>query len=574
MRTRQQGAALILLVAVIALGSCWYLVSRVDAMTGDLTVTRRTHNAAVLNQAKEALIGYIAMNAANTSEDNPGRLPCPEPSAWTGTAGAEGIAAPGIQAGITASTCSTVGRLPWRTLGIDQLRDADGEPLWLVVGPSWRLTNSSTTLQINSNRAGDLTVGGVAQSAVALIIAPGAVMSGQSRSAPSSSINAVNYLECFNAAGSPPQFSMPGCPTNDLVMPVAVADVLPAIEAAVADRFERQIAPALRSVYSGGAWPSTPVLPFPATFADPTTSTFKGSSSSTQGGLLPLTFSETTPGSGVLCSPATGGARCDPTFVAWTSASLSGGSINSSNCTTTATQVTCTFYRKCLLVCAAANVPFTLTATAANVGMALRQFNNSVSMTGINPLPRTSSGVLNVNGSATITFNAEAATSAGVGFAGVLGDLLCGVLGFLQVCKQESIAVPIGLLADHPILDSTNGTYGWFIRNKWHEVAYYVVAPGIAPNNAARTCTGSPGCLTVNYHASASEKRGLLIFAGRSLNSAAPPRPNASLPDWLEGENCDLSGGVCAPNKTFAVRSPTLLVNRSFNDRIAVIDSN
>ena len=59
--------------------------------------------------------------------------------------------------------------------------------------------------------------------------------------------------------------------------------------------------------------------------------------------------------------------------------------------------------------------------------------------------------------------------TAGIGFTGVLGDLLCGVLALLQVCKLETISVPIRLLADHPVVDPTDATYNWFFRNNWHQ---------------------------------------------------------------------------------------------------------
>jgi hypothetical protein len=109
--------------------------------------------------------------------------------------------------------------------------------------------------------------------------------------------------------------------------------------------------------------------------------------------------------------------------------------------------------------------------------------------------------VLNTDASATITLNAEAATSAGAGFAGPLGNLLCGLLAVLEVCKQESISVPIGFLADHPILDrSTGSIYSWFTRNKWNEVTYYVAAPGVLPSSGTRACTTNSTCLNVTYH--------------------------------------------------------------------------
>jgi hypothetical protein len=125
----------------------------------------------------------------------------------------------------------------------------------------------------------------------------------------------------------------------------------------------------------------------------------------------------------------------------------------------------------------------------------------------------------------------------------------------------------MGLLADHPILDPSNATYGWFARNKWHEVMYYAVAADIAPDGT-RNCTTPPSatpCLQVDYLPSSGKQRGLVVMSGRSLSGMA--RPNGNLSDWLEGANAD-------GQTPFAIRSPTLIVNRTFNDRIVVLDAN
>jgi hypothetical protein len=124
--------------------------------------------------------------------------------------------------------------------------------------------------------------------------------------------------------------------------------------------------------------------------------------------------------------------------------------------------------------------------------------------------------------------------------------------------------VPIGVLADHPLVDVNNTTYGWFLRNKWHEVSYYAVAPGIAPGGGG-SCTNSTTCLSVAYHPYDGKQRGLILIAGRALGSQA--RPPVAVSDLLEGANADGAS-------PFETRSATLPINRGFNDRIAVIDSN
>jgi hypothetical protein len=571
-RAHQSGAALMAMLAVLILGAAWWAVSIVSTPT-NRTALDRTHNARILQEAKSALIGYVAHRAAMTTENDPGRLPCPEAAGNIGTAN-EGIAAGNC-------TLPAVGRLPWRTLGLDKWRDIAGEPLWYAVSPGWTKPNAATNTVINSNSTGQLTLDATGD-IVALIIAPGrplqiSASAGctariQTRTTPAPAIDFRDYLECENAtlpANAAFQSNGPADSFNDQVLSVTGAEILPGIEAAVASRFERQFAPQMRTAYSTGSWPANPALPFAAAFADPATSSFKGSAA-TFNGLMPVSFSETFSGSGVACDPGTAGMRCDPLFVAWTGATLAGASINSATCsvnplvdgmgTTVGTKLDCDFYRRCLLICGAGNMPFTLTATASNVGMTLRQLNNAAAMTNVNAAPRASSGVLNANGSATITLNAEAAVNAGIGFTGALGDLLCGVLALLQVCKLETISVPIRLLADHPVVDPTDATYNWFFRNNWHQGSYYAVAPDIAPSGP-RACGAN--CLTVNFRNPSVGQRGLIAIAGRSL--AGQARPPVAVTDWLERTKND-------GDLVFAVRTPALMINRTFNDRIAVID--
>src|SRR5579871_5511558 len=90
---RQRGVALLALLAVIALGASWFVVSRLNNNSNAIVAANRNRNAAVLNQAKRTLIGYIAQQASENTEDNPGRLPCPEAPGNFNSAANEGTAA-------------------------------------------------------------------------------------------------------------------------------------------------------------------------------------------------------------------------------------------------------------------------------------------------------------------------------------------------------------------------------------------------------------------------------------------------------------------------------------------------
>lgn len=299
----QRGLALLGLLAVIVMVFAWILTSRLNA-ANQYVVLDREHNARVMSRAKAALIGYMAQQAASAGENNPGSMPCPEAPGNFGVAGQEGIASGNC-------TLPAVGRLPWRTLGLERLVDAAGEPLWYVVSPGWAMPNSTTNTVIHADSTGQLTVDGAANDAVALIIAPGPAIAVQtatgctawSQSRPATGApDKRNYLECGNATNS---FVSNSTSTtfNDQILRVTTADVMPALEAAVQVRAQREIAPVVRSAAfeldtnSPRRWVATailsssppPIYPYPVPFTTPTTSVsnFRGAVGTSQG-LMPF----------------------------------------------------------------------------------------------------------------------------------------------------------------------------------------------------------------------------------------------------------------------------------------------
>ena len=222
------------------------------------TAERDALTGAALQKARQALLGYLAAEAARTDHDKPGRLPCPESLASIGTA----------NEGQAASNCSnvatTVGRLPWGTLGIDQLRDGYGEPLWLVISPGFRGVTPTTA--INFATPAQLTYNDVAASAVAVIIAPGrplntvadpaalparcpAKVDQNSATRNTAPLVAANFIECGNATGS---YRNPGTSqwSNDRAVAITAAEWADAIAPGVADRLQRQVAPAMQNYYN------------------------------------------------------------------------------------------------------------------------------------------------------------------------------------------------------------------------------------------------------------------------------------------------------------------------------------
>jgi hypothetical protein len=223
-----------------------------------------------------------------------------------------------------------------------------------------------------------------------------------------------------------------------------------------------------------------------------------------------------------------------------------------------------------------------LDAVASNVGMTLRSVSSPTAsskapeISGIDtstngPFGYTiTSATMNNDGSATVRINARFASGSGSLLA-VLSGLTCGLLGLL--CFKYTIAVPMAILADHALVDPSNSAYNWFYRNRWQEVAYYAIAPGIAPSGA-RSCTTSSTCLQVNYNSDAGKHRAVLVIGGQKLatldasgNPYTQVRPATLARDLLD----DVNANGASP---FEWRSPTLTVNRAFNDHFAVIDKN
>lgn len=595
MKSRQNGIALLGLLALIVLGASWWLVSAL-ATPANRVASDREHNAKVLAQAKTALIGTVGLMAGDIAEANPGRLPCPEaPGSANNGAGAVFNDA---DDGVAAGNCNlpAVGRLPWRTLGIDKLTDASGEPLWYVVSPAWALSMAVPQTTINSQGpAGQLTLDG-AGDVVALIIAPGRALNiaagggcvarNQTRArVMNTAWDARDFLDCANSDADA-AFATNG-PTgsfNDQVVAVTSGEVLPVIESAVADRFVRQMGANMR--YCGGLWaPCTGggaavYYPFAATFGNPAAASYQGVLNLTQG-LPPLSFSATGPCTvaGAYCNPPPAcnpalDNRCAPTLITYRgnpvlTATGGGSTIANYNCGVAGTPstLTCTINTQHSVFTVPADrwMTFTMDVTSNNIGMALRQINAAVQMTGVDganlnpPFGYTvNSALMSADGSATVRLTARVPGGGG----GLVGDLICGLAGFLGLffnCVQHTITLPFQWV-DEPMLYSNNATMQWWYRNGWHQLTYYAVAPGNAPSGAG-ACAGAT-CLSVAGPTMTNTQRAVVVMPGRALTGQVRPPP--ALAHWLEGGNADL-------DTVFAARDPVLPPIRGFNDHVVAI---
>jgi type II secretory pathway pseudopilin PulG len=221
----QRGAALIasiLLFAVIGIST--FLVLTRGGSTDDAQRALITQQA--LTQAKAALIGY-ASAVPFTGPERPGDLPCPD------------LDNDGDADTPCSSAASRLGRLPWRTLGLPDLRDGAGERLWYAVSTAFK-NNPRTPCAaptdagcLNSDTRGTITVRNASQAivhdgtnpdplipsgAVAVIFAPGEVIRRQGGAAlQDRSCTLGSDCDQFNRCTSSPATNTPLCnPINYL----------------------------------------------------------------------------------------------------------------------------------------------------------------------------------------------------------------------------------------------------------------------------------------------------------------------------------------------------------------------
>ena len=563
--TRQRGLAVLVLLALFATAAAFMLVSALNKGSVAMSTAKSEKNRAVMQEAKAALIAYAASETLQGGNFQPGRLPCPDRD----------------NNGNADSSCTTavsrLGRLPYKTLGIAELRDASGELLWYAVSNNFR-TGASV---INSDTLGTLTVSGLAPAtnAVAVVLAPGARLGTQDRSPAEASCNssaqacntASNYLEGINGdanysdyIGATENVTDPVVANlfNDQLLAITQQDLMSIVEPVVAARIQRDIVaqyiydsdPALTD--SGFQWSDDNTkrnksryfdawggFPFAAPFADPSTSNWTGQATPTPKyeGLLPIVDSLTLVGS----------ANYPWTLGSGTVVQTGGtGSISSFNCgATTASILTCSITSSGFFN---SQPSFRMSGTVAGVGRAFVQLPRLADLRGNTVFTRSLSGTL---------------TSAGAGIVMLDATMPWSLFG-----TTVTVQIRNDNLLDSPLISPTDGTAGWFTTNNWHRLTYYAVSPGYAPGGSGSCNATSPQCLTVDAlnppnTNPTTNSRAVLILAGRSLSGTA--RPNGTLSDYLEGKNAstgDYSFEHGAGKTTTVAGAPAAI-----NDRVILI---
>ena len=551
---RQRGAALMVIAALLILGISWFAVAAISR-SPVASYEREVITAHALQEAKQAVLAYVAHYAARAdlaatydgaplTTSFPGRMPCPE------SVNSIGGANDGVASSACSNTVAVAGRLPWRTLGLEPLTDGDGERLWYVLSPNFRPTAfppADPALNFDTPAALPFEGGNV----VALIIAPGKALNtaadsgtppagcakvGQTANRYIPPLDPAKFFECGNATGAYENLGKSPW-TNDRVIAITQAEWAGAIAPAIADRMQREVAPAIRGwdaleeARTGRSWGATHglgYLPFASDWADPSgaSTTLYCGNQGTLRGLMPV-------------DPA---CYDNP----WTVGAVSTGGLLSiygggSGCTDMGTYMRCRFQRVLGLGSATAQI----TLNAANVGRAFRSTLAAGDLTVSN------------SGSATLSMALPNSTSDASATLNLTWPANILIIGLGQVLEVEIPHLQAAQI-------HSDSRFTWFRNHGWQRYTWYAVSPDETASNSnwweACDAAGDPGCLTVQGLPAASgstnDKRLVLVLSGRPL--AGKSQPSADLTDYFEAQNASIG-----------VVYETRANSDTFNDRVA-----
>lgn len=275
----QKGMVLLMLLLIFTLIASIYVLKSLDSTGINNERAEKTQKA--LAQAKIALLAFASNrdftpSGCGNNCPRPGDLPCPD----TNNDGLAELSC-GNAAGTTGQA-NRLGRLPWRTLGIPDLRDGHGERLWYAV--SSRYKNNSRFRPLNSDTAATITLrnstgniinnGSTTTGLAALVISPGPAFTRadnivQVRNVANQNL-AVNYLDV--ALGEDSQDFVDSNvngfisgPVRDALGDLIVNDrVLAITRADMNNMMEKRVLAEVRNALTAGAYPD------PASFADVT----------------------------------------------------------------------------------------------------------------------------------------------------------------------------------------------------------------------------------------------------------------------------------------------------------------
>jgi type II secretory pathway pseudopilin PulG len=214
MPNRQRGQALIAITVLLGIT----LLVTIYALTRPVNqaAVNQQKTADALAQAKAALIGYAASHPTH-----PGELPCPATDD-NGTSVCSG-----------SSWHKTLGRFPWNSLGLPDLRDSSGEHLWYAASPDFL---NPTEINSSITPLNPLTVVGISRPSpiVAIIFAPGPPINNENRNGVTNQNNYANYLENANPIGYQYTSEVQSSSFNDQILVITQDDVFSVVNNRIA----------------------------------------------------------------------------------------------------------------------------------------------------------------------------------------------------------------------------------------------------------------------------------------------------------------------------------------------------
>jgi hypothetical protein len=310
LRKNQGGYALIVLLAIVTMGILYSIVSALTPMQAKYQQSATTQDA--LRQAKEALIAYAVSVNLSSGAARLGDLPCPDlHDQSTSSAGKKGTSC-GNAAGTTGQS-NRLGLLPWKDLGLPELRDGSGEHLWYAVSSNFK--ENTRVSKRNSDTPGTISIkandGTVYDSTViAVIIAPGAPITradGYVQSRSTTGIpNPKDYLDIDTASGEdnaafqdngsdgfisgPIRDGTGTLVTNDQVITITYNDLMPLLQKRVAQEVLNCLSGYTADPNDGGRYPWMASLADSAALGS---SAFYNDSANTRFGRFPSDLSNT-----------------------------------------------------------------------------------------------------------------------------------------------------------------------------------------------------------------------------------------------------------------------------------------
>ncbi|MEN9849234.1 MAG: hypothetical protein RL368_1974 [Pseudomonadota bacterium] len=174
-RFKQRGGAFVIFITVLVLGGLSVLLSGLNQGIAQKNQTRE-QTIKVLTEAKAALIGHALTYAETHKGQPPGYLPCPDQ---------DGDGDADAPCGLTGE--SIIGFFPWKTLGLPQLRDGNGDCLWYAVSgtyknsPKQSLDNDTDGMFRIKDYKNNIILGNTPlEQAIAVLFSPGVMLANSS----------------------------------------------------------------------------------------------------------------------------------------------------------------------------------------------------------------------------------------------------------------------------------------------------------------------------------------------------------------------------------------------------------